>query len=118
MEIVQHQQHLAGLKAQQELQELHQQEEVEQHQINVAQQQYIINQQEAEHVKQVMDNNLALRALPVACHPYQEPSRRHYLRPMDLECAHCHALYFKYEKLKNYSVVNPKFGMWYPQGQI
>ena len=38
----------------------------QQQQINVAQQQQIIHQQEAEHVQQVMANNQASRALPVA----------------------------------------------------
>ena len=117
-ELDQHQQHLAELQVQQELQEQQQQEEAELHQINVAQQQQIIQQQEVEHVQQVVANNQALRALPVACHPYQEPAARNSLGPMDVECPHCHALHFKCEKLTNSSVVNPKFGICCLQGQI
>ena len=117
-EALQHQQHLAELQQQQELQELQQQVGAEQHQIDVAHQQQVIQQQEVEHVQQVVANNQALRALPVACHPYQEPAARHSLGPMDVECPHCHALHFKCEKLTNSSVVNPKFGICCLQGQI
>ena len=103
---------------QQELQEQQQQEEADLHQINVAQQQQVIQQQEVEHAQQVVANNQALRALPVACCLYQEPATRHSLGPMDVQCPHCHALHFKCEKLTNSSVVNPKFGICCLQGQI
>ena len=82
------------------------------------QQQQIIQQHEAEHVQQVVANNQVLRAVPVACHPYQEPATRHSLGPMDVECPHCHALHFNCEKLSRSTVAHVKFGMCCLQGQI
>src|SRR6202050_1525748 len=92
--------------------------EAEQHQNNIAQQQQIQLQQEAEHVQQVMNNNQALRNIPKGCRPYQEPAHRHSLGPINVEYPNCHALHCKSEKLVHSSNANPKFGVCCLQGQI
>jgi hypothetical protein len=115
IEVLQHHAHLAELQEQQDQQR---RLEEEQHQFDVDQQQQIHQQEQLEHIQQVMNNNQALRNLPKGCRPYQEPSERHSLGLMNVECPDCHALHFVLEKLTKSSKRNPKFGICCLQGQI
>ena len=136
-EVLQHQAHLAELQRQQEYQrgievlhhharlaELREQQdqqwqmEEEEHQFDIDQQLQDHQQDQLEHVQQVMNNNQALRNLPKGCRPYQEPAERHSLGLMNVECPDCHALHFMLEKLTKSSKRSPKFGICCLQGQI
>jgi len=85
MELPQNQANLAALQQlQQEQREIDHNQDVNQHQIDVDQQQQILQQEEVEHIQRVMNDNQALRNIPKGCHPYHEPLHRHSLGPMDL----------------------------------
>ena len=126
IEAEQHQEHLMDLQRQQDeqrkrehlahLAELHRQQE-QQRQMQ-AEQQQIIQQEAAEHLQVVINNNRALQNVPKGCCPYEDPAHRHSLGSMDVVCPNCHALHFNCEKLTNSSNINPKFGICCLQGQI
>ena len=56
--------------------------------------------------------------LPKGRAPYQEPTGRHSLRPMILQCPYCQALHFNDEKLSRSTLNEPRFGMCCLTGQI
>src|ERR1700730_18523921 len=92
-EVLQHQAHLDALQHQREheLQMDHDREDL-QHQDDIAQQLQMDQQDHLEHIQQVMNNNQVLRIILKGCRPYREPSHRHFLGPMDVQCPSCHAV--------------------------
>ena len=115
VEMEQNQAYFAELRRQQDDQR---RLEAEQHHAHIAEQQQILQQDAAEHLQVVINNNQALRNVPKGCHPYEDPAFRHSLGPMNVSCPNCHALHFQSEKLVNSSGIHPKFGICCLQGQI
>jgi len=66
-------------------------------------------------------NRVPQQTLPKGRRTYHEPPggpERHNLGPMNVECNHCHALHFDFEKLSTSTRANKRFGGCCLQGQI
>ena len=62
----------------------------------------------------VLDNTLFL----VARQPYREPTARHDLGCMDIECPHCGALHWMMERLMWSSATSPEFSFCCKSGKV
>jgi hypothetical protein len=58
------------------------------------------------------------RTIPPARRPYQEPSARHDLGPMEWECRHCGALHWFAEKTVKSSKTIPEFSQCCEHGEV
>jgi len=118
-EVLQHQAHVAQMQKQEQQQrQMADDEDVVQHQVHLDQQWQLKQEEDAEHVQQVINDNQALENIPKVCCPYQKPPHRHFLGPMNVRYPSCHAVYFKSERLTHSSNTNPRFGICCLQGQI
>ena len=114
----QHVTHLCDIQLQNDTQMEMDYDEALQHQLDVDLQEQIHQEDQAEHIQQVMNINQTLKNLPKGCHPYQEPPEKHSLGLMNVECPDCHALPFALEKFTQYLKRYLQFGICCLQGQI